>query len=108
MDVVKLLLDAHCDLDLEYFDGWTPLHSAAFYDKLDVLGLLLERGGDASAKDKSGKTARNLLEDILSGEKSLVATRLLTERGKREQDERLVQRLIQLEQKASAASANEP
>ena len=107
-DVVKLLLDAHCDLDLKDVNGWTPLHSAAFHHKIDVLELLLERGGDASAKDKTGKTARNLLKDRFSGKKSLVATRLLTERGKREQAERLVQRLIQLEQKASAASANEP
>ena len=69
--------------------------------------MLLDRGADVSAKDESGKTARSLLEKKLSG-KGYAPGGYNYERGNREKAERLVQRMMELEQIASAASANEP
>jgi ankyrin repeat protein len=36
------------------YDGWTPLHLAAFFGHLPVVGLLLERGADINARSGNG------------------------------------------------------
>lgn len=36
------------------YDGWTPLHLAAFFGHPDVVALLLERGAEVSARSNNG------------------------------------------------------
>ena len=130
VDVVKLLLDTRCDLDLKNNNGQTALHCAAVKDYvgmvkkllddywhrcaevnqgrttlLNVIEMLLDRGADASAKNGDGKTARNLLEDNSSSE--VFDSQLYSELGNREKAERLLQRMIQLEQTASASPGDD-
>lgn len=75
-DVVAVLIDAGADLDvfaaaatgriaeLRYaissgsadgysYDGWTPLHLAAFFGQLEAVKLLLDSGADVSAVSRN-------------------------------------------------------
>ncbi len=52
---VRQLLDAAPDAINAYsHDGWTPLHLAAFFGRLDTATLLLERGADANLLSTNG------------------------------------------------------
>ncbi len=42
--------------------GYTPLHAAAENDRVEVVRLLLEHGGDPSARVSSGETPFDLAE----------------------------------------------
>ena len=44
-------------------DGWSPLHNAAWWGIPQNVQALLEAGADAQAKDKSGKTLRDLAHE---------------------------------------------
>ena len=44
-------------------DGWPPLHNAAWWGIPQNVQALLEAGADAQAKDKSGKTLRDLAHE---------------------------------------------
>src|SRR5262249_41967413 len=51
------LLKAGCDINAADIDGRTPLMYAVRYRRPTAVRLLLGRGANAKAKDKSGKTA---------------------------------------------------
>ncbi|HLA35142.1 MAG TPA: ankyrin repeat domain-containing protein [Rhodocyclaceae bacterium] len=53
-DVVKRLLDGKAALDPP---GWTPLHYAAYFARLELLQLLLDRGAKLEARAPNGRTA---------------------------------------------------
>jgi ankyrin repeat protein len=60
--VAKLLLDGKyegkgADINLQVNGGCTPLMLACFYGHEAVVRLLLERGANATLRDKSGRTA---------------------------------------------------
>ncbi|KAL5092111.1 hypothetical protein Trisim1_002003 [Trichoderma cf. simile WF8] len=58
---VELLLDRGTDATVTHKDGWMPLHAAASKGHVDVIRLLLERGGvDADSKNDDGRTALQL------------------------------------------------
>jgi ankyrin repeat protein len=40
--------------------NWTPLHMASQEGHLDVVGLLLDRGGDVNIQNEVGETALHL------------------------------------------------
>ncbi|KAI0155614.1 ankyrin repeat-containing domain protein [Pestalotiopsis sp. NC0098] len=42
--------------------GWTALHWAAFYGRLDLVSILVMAGADVTEKDSSGKTAIEVLQ----------------------------------------------
>ena len=58
MDEVERLLAAGANVDARTTGGFprnsTPLSIAAFYDHLDVMRLLLDRGADIEARDNKG------------------------------------------------------
>lgn len=55
-DMMTLLLDAGAEVDHPNTHGWTPLHQAAYGDRVDLAELLLERGApaDVSARGAGG------------------------------------------------------
>ena len=52
--IVTLLLEMECDKNQCNSIGWTALHEACFYNRLDTVKLLLIHGCDASIRTKSG------------------------------------------------------
>ncbi|KAL6695616.1 WD40-repeat-containing domain protein [Trichoderma pleuroticola] len=60
-EVVELFLDRGTDATAVHKDGWMPLQAAASKGHVDVVQLLLERGGvDADSKNDDGRTALQL------------------------------------------------
>lgn len=60
-----------CHLDSGNFNpnskdpnGYTPIHAAASYGHIDLLKLLIERGGDINIQDREGDTALHHIEDL--------------------------------------------
>ncbi len=58
VDIVRLLLDHGADPNSRDNDAqWRPLHWAAYFGKLEIAHLLIERGANVHVKDKHGRIA---------------------------------------------------
>lgn len=56
--MVKALINAGADLEIQNNDGGTALHNAAFFGKVEMVQLLIDAGADKSIKNKYGATPR--------------------------------------------------
>ena len=95
--LTRRLIDAGCDLELRDDDGNTVLLTCARYSThVETFELLLDRGADACAKNKEGKTVRNIIEELpgyYNGEHQAHA-------------ERVVEILRHAEQKSTTTTTN--
>ncbi|CAO3697969.1 hypothetical protein G6F70_002731 [Rhizopus microsporus] len=57
LDIVKHLIDAGADINIQSDDQETPLHLACISEQLGVAKLLIEKGCNRDLKDAEGKTA---------------------------------------------------
>lgn len=57
---LQLLLLHGASLTATSVDGWTPLHSASFWNNAAVVDLLLRAGADANARTNGGQTPLHL------------------------------------------------
>uniref|UniRef100_A0A3P9JD08 Ankyrin repeat domain 6b n=1 Tax=Oryzias latipes TaxID=8090 RepID=A0A3P9JD08_ORYLA len=57
LEVVRILLKAGCDLDIEDDGEQTALHRAAVVGNTDVIGALIQEGCALDRQDKDGNTA---------------------------------------------------
>jgi len=57
---VKLLLERGADIETRDDGGKTPLSSAAFPGRVDVVQVLLDSGADIETRDDGGKTPVSL------------------------------------------------
>ncbi|AGT07524.1 ankyrin repeat domain-containing protein [Paracoccus aminophilus] len=48
-DVVKAMLACGADVNLKTDEGWTPLHTAAYWGPADMVRLLIANGADVNA-----------------------------------------------------------
>ena len=56
-DIMELLLDhADTDINVQNVNGYTPLHSAAYYNRPDAVKMLLQRGADVRKTTHDGYT----------------------------------------------------
>ena len=104
MESVRRLIDAGCDLELRDHNGGTVLLACVerFYFNVEMVDLLLDRGADACAKNKEGKTSRNIIEDGSEGPYFRFS-------GYNPQNaEQIVEMLRQAEQKSSTTATNDP
>jgi len=53
--IAEYLIKCGADVNLGDEGGWTPLHYAASYRRLDIFRLLLEANADVDIPSKSGK-----------------------------------------------------
>ena len=60
LDMVKLLVQFHADVNAVATDGTTALMLAAQFEKLDVVNYLLQHGAKSKMKNKAGLTALDL------------------------------------------------
>lgn len=60
LDVVKLLLDRHANVNATQGGGWTLLHHAAHHGNPEFASYLLERGADPRARNDKGQTPADL------------------------------------------------
>ncbi|XP_071582418.1 uncharacterized protein [Temnothorax nylanderi] len=71
LDVVNALLNRDADVNLEDFEGWTPLHCAAQNGHLDVVNALLNKGADVN-KINNNQGVTPLYLAIQNGHKNIV------------------------------------
>jgi hypothetical protein len=64
--IVKMLLDAGAPKNLQNSIGWTPLHEACFYNRIETAKCLLLGGADATLRTRIGALPYHLsgLQDI--------------------------------------------
>ena len=61
--IVKVLLKAGADVNVQRKDGYTPLHLAATYNgNPAMVEVLLKAGANAKIKNSDGKTAFDLIK----------------------------------------------
>ena len=56
VEAIALLLDRGADIESKALNGWTPLHYAAYWNKVEAMALLLDRGAHIESKDDNGWT----------------------------------------------------
>ena len=61
IEVVKKFIEYGADVN-EESNGMTPLMTAARYNKVEIIKVLLANGARANAKDETGKTALKYAE----------------------------------------------
>eukprot|EP01032_Pedospumella_encystans_P009143 gene9143-10790_t len=62
-EVVSLLIEKKCDLNLREKDGWTALHWASSKGHMDILNLLLSNGADTTIRKINGGLALDSAKD---------------------------------------------
>lgn len=60
LEVIRLLLRGHTDLEIEDKDGDRAVHHAAFGDEPAVMELLAQAGADLNARNKRRQTALHI------------------------------------------------
>ncbi|XP_075563727.1 protein phosphatase 1 regulatory subunit 12A isoform X2 [Pelecanus crispus] len=90
-EVLKLLIQAHYDVNIKDYDGWTPLHAAAHWGKEEACRILVENLCDMEAVNK-GQTAFDVAdEDILGYLEELQKKQNLLHSEKREKKSPLIE-----------------
>jgi len=64
LQIVETLLEAGADVNGVGRYGWTPLIEAAFWGRLEIVRLLLDRGANADAKAERDATALSEAERV--------------------------------------------
>ena len=61
--ITKMLLEHGANVNARNNRGWTPLHSAALFGRVDAATLLLANGAELSAKTDVGETALEIAQE---------------------------------------------
>jgi ankyrin repeat protein len=78
-DLERALAASAAAVNARAYDGWTPLHLAAFFGRMEAVARLLQAGADVAAE--SGNSMRNTpLHAALAGQHAAIAL-LLVEHG---------------------------
>ena len=55
-DKVRIALNFRAEVNVKDNSGWTPLHWAVDYNRLEIAQFLIPSGAELNAKDKLGQT----------------------------------------------------
>ena len=77
LELLQMLLHHKPDLNVQDWEGKTPLHVASGYERPGVARMLLEYGADVNAQDKKSITPLH----VASEDGNLAVARLLVEHG---------------------------
>jgi ankyrin repeat protein len=78
-EIVRMLIDARANLNVQDKHGDTPLHVAIMKNNLIIVQMLIDAGADVNVQAKNGRTALHLAADLR--EKEIV--RMLIDAGAR-------------------------
>lgn len=56
-EIVKILIDAGAEINIQNNDGSTALHTASFFCRPEIVAMLLKKGADKTIKNNFGSTA---------------------------------------------------
>jgi ankyrin repeat protein len=56
VEIVRMLIDAGADVNLQDTDGWAPLHWAAMRGQVEIARMLIGAGADKDVQDKWDQT----------------------------------------------------
>lgn len=56
-EIVKILIDAGAEINIQNNDGSTALHTASFFCRPEIVAILLKKGADKTIKNNFGSTA---------------------------------------------------
>ncbi|KAH9066250.1 ankyrin repeat-containing domain protein [Lactarius vividus] len=59
--VAQLLLDRGVDMNASDKDHWTPLHSASYYGRSEIVRVLLDHGANVNVENHEGETPLELV-----------------------------------------------
>ena len=60
-DVKKAIQDG-ANVNAKHKEDWTPLHSASFCGRTEIVKVLIENGADVNAKNERGRTPLYIAE----------------------------------------------
>merc|ERR1711974_455453 len=66
VEVVKSLIQAGGDVNMQSESGWTPLHCASQNGHVEVITALLAAGADKTIKTKQGQTPHDVTAYMLN------------------------------------------
>ena len=83
LDLARLLMEHSSDVNIRTTNEWTPLHGAAFYGRLEIVRILLDRDANPNAETKESETPLGLVSQgrYNSQERGASIARLLLGRG---------------------------
>ena len=61
--MLKVLVEAGADVNIPDRNGWTPLHSCAFYHLPQLIPALLAAGADAARRNSQGLTPADMARE---------------------------------------------
>ncbi|XP_050526062.1 protein phosphatase 1 regulatory subunit 12A isoform X9 [Daktulosphaira vitifoliae] len=61
--VIELLIQAGADINCQDYDGWTPLHAAAYWGQKEACEILVEHFCDMKKKNFVGQTAFDVCDE---------------------------------------------
>ncbi|XP_040841381.1 protein phosphatase 1 regulatory subunit 12B isoform X4 [Ochotona curzoniae] len=64
-EVLRLLIQAGCELNVQDHDGWTPLHAAAHWGVKEACSILAEALCDMDVRNKLGQTPFDVADEGL-------------------------------------------
>nr|XP_008266799.1 protein phosphatase 1 regulatory subunit 12B isoform X7 [Oryctolagus cuniculus] len=64
-EVLRLLIQAGCELNVQDYDGWTPLHAAAHWGVKEACSILAEALCDMDIRNKLGQTPFDVADEGL-------------------------------------------
>jgi ankyrin repeat protein len=69
-EIVRMLIDAGADLNIQSYNGWTALHCCARNNRPEILRMLIDAGADKTIPTNDGKLPYELA--TISGLKKLL------------------------------------
>ena len=54
IEIVKLLLESNCNIDLQSINGWTALTFSSYKNYVEIVTLLLEYGSNPNIQNRYG------------------------------------------------------
>ncbi|XP_053769286.1 protein phosphatase 1 regulatory subunit 12B isoform X3 [Desmodus rotundus] len=90
-EVLRLLVQAGCDLDVRDHDGWTPLHAAAHWGVKEACSILAEALCNMDARNKLGQTPFDVADEGLVEHLEMLQKKQSVLRSEKETQNKLIE-----------------